>query len=683
MSDQPDIYPYGTWPSIVTPEVVGGAEGAVSWVGQPDGTLWWVESRPAEGGRLVLMREGPDGSAEVTGTAANVRTRFHEYGGLPWAFVPVDPVGGQSAACFTEWSDQRLYLQPLDGGESRPLTPKPDFEAGYRYAEPLTVGSEIWVTREEHLDENPLSVRRAFVAVPLDGSAANDASRVRVLGGGEDAGGHHFLAGLRVSPDGRRAAWLGWNHPLMPWDETELIVADVVNGTFGNARVVAGGHRDDVAPVAEIPHSHTPGAGIAVCQLEWQGDDRILFLSDATGWFNLHRIDLTTGDREQVTNGTDELGGPLWRVGTRWFAPLGGGRHGILNHGSPHVFDENSGELTPVGTGGDLPQWGAYLSACDGRLASMAYGPKSLPRLVAWRDGHVTHHGDHPRLPRLPDGSILDPAWLPQPRLVWFTGADGAAVPTNVYPPTNPSTAGPAGQSPPYVVHIHGGPTGENGTSLDLEASYFTSRGIGFAAPEYGGSTGFGRAWRERLNGGWGVIDLADAETVARGLADAGLADPKRMMIRGGSAGGFTTALALTTPSSFVAGCAQYPVLDLVAFGSGETHDLESHYMVELVGALPEALEKYRERSPSSHAASLHGPLLIQQGLDDRICLPSITRRFVDQLEASGKPYRYTTYEGEQHGFRMAETIHDAIDEEFEFLMQAIGIAPSHGAPWR
>jgi dipeptidyl aminopeptidase/acylaminoacyl peptidase len=665
--------PYGTWSSPITPQMVAAAHGSIGWVSQTPDAVWWIESRPAEGGRLVLMRDR-DGVVEaVTGDDTSVRTRLHEYGGAPWCPVPASPSHAEGA-CYSEWRDHALYFQPLGSEAAVLLTPQPPFEAGYRYAEPLLVGDEIWATREQHADSSGLAVTRDFVAVPLDGLAAADPRRLRIVGGGERAGGHHFLAGLRLSPDGRRAAWLGWNHPFMPWDETELMVADVVDGALVDAHPIAGGHRDGRAPVPGIAPTHTPGAGIAICQVEWEDENTVLFLSDATGWFELYRARVDKAPRPEPTAITAlerELGGPLWQVGLRWFAVLGDGRFAILVHGDPQIFDESDASLTPLPSPGGLPEWSPMLTASGGRIASSADGPTALSRVVSVTDSVVTAHG---RAAGLPDLGADPKAWLPMPELIWFDADDGSSVPTYVYPPTNPVARAPEGELPPYVIHIHGGPTGENGTALDLEIAYFTSRGVGVAIPEYGGSGGFGRAWRERLNGRWGVVDVGDAVAVASGLVAAGLADPDRLMIRGGSAGGFTTALALTTDSPFAAGCARYPVVDLVAFADGETHDFESRYLVGLVGELPGDRDVFIRRSPAAHAADVHGPLLIQQGLDDRVCLASVTARFVADAEAAGAPVRYDTYEGEQHGFRRSETVSDAIENEYAFLADAVGI---------
>lgn len=630
--------PYGAWPSPISPADVAGAHGSLSWVGQPDGALWWVESDPADGGRLALWRLDGDDLRRLTPPGMNVRNRVHEYGGLPWAATPRGFV-------VTEWTDQRLYA--ADGDGIRPITPAPVFDGQYRYAEPVVVGDEVWVLREEFFSDSPTDLTRAFVAVPLDGSAATARDAVRVLGGE-----HRFLSCLRLSPDGRSASWIGWDHPHMSWDQSELVVADVTDGRFVDPRVVAG------------------GPGDSICQAEWDDDGTLVHLSDRNGWWNLYRV----GGTEPLLAIDHELGGALWRPGTSWLAVLGDGRYGVLDHGTPAVLDARAATLTPIPPAGAVTTWNAYLSAHDGRLASAGHGPHSLPRLVTWSADRGTEvHGTHPALPEV-GGATIDPAWLPTPEFRWFDGDDGARIPAHVYPPTNPGASAPGDELPPFVVHIHGGPTGSNGVSLDLEIAAFTSRGIGVVAPDYGGSTGYGRAWRERLNGQWGVVDLADAAAVANALVAEGAADPERLVIRGGSAGGFTSAAAMTAPSPFAIGLVSYPVIDLLAWMAGENHDLESQYLVSLVGPLPEAEQTYRDRSPAERPDRAHGPMLVLQGLDDRICRPETTKRFVDGLAAAGKTYEFVGYEGEQHGFRQAATVADAIRRELDFVREHLGI---------
>ena len=633
--------------SPITSADVGGTHSAPLWVGIVDGDPWWIQ--PVDDGtRYALVRESEGEVIRLSDAAANLRTRVHEYGGQPWVALPT---GG---FVYTEWADQRLYLQAPDA-EPTPLTPVPPRPAGLRYAAPVIVGDEVWAMREEHYGDAPTDVRRDFVAVPLDGSAADDAARVRLLG----ATGHHFLAGLRLSPDGTRAAWIGWNHPFMSWDRSEVVVADVTADGFANQRVIAGG-----APTAD-----TAGDGIAICQLEWENDDTLLYLSDASGWFNLYRHPLG-GVATNLLPIDHELGGPLWRVGQRWFGVLGGDRFVVLDHSHPAILDAGAGTLTPVDTGA-LSTWGSFLAVEGDLVADVAAGPKHVSVLATLRltdDGiRLSTLGGVPALPRLATGELLPEEWLPTPEFRWFEGSDGVRVPAHVY---RPAGDGPA----PYVVHIHGGPTGENGSTLDLEFAYLTSRGIGVVVPEYGGSTGYGRLWRERLNGQWGVVDLQDAATVATALVEEGLALPGKLGIRGGSAGGFTTAAAMTTPSPFSAGVARYPVIDLIAFASGETHDLESQYLASIVGRLPDDAALFAERSPQARAVGLHSPILILQGLDDQICMAATTERFVEAIADSPVRHEYVAYEGEQHGFRKASTVRDAIEREYAFFASEFGL---------
>lgn len=646
--------PYGSWSSPISAEDVGAFSGSLSWAGAAHDAVWWVQSDPTDGGRLALWRVGADSDAaaeRVTAPGLNVRNRVHEYGGKPWAPIP----GG---AVVTNWDDQRLYAVTEDG--HRPLTPAPAFEGQFRYAEPLVVGEDVWLLREEFFSTAPLDVRREFVAVPLDGRAADDLAAVRVLGGR-----HQFLAGLRVSPEGGQASWIGWDHPRMSWDGTELVVATIDAGGVGDA--AGGGGFSDELVVAGSPTE-------SIVQAEWTPDGSLAFLSDLSGWWNLHRID-PSGEREPVLTADREFGGALWRPGSTWFAVLGAARYALLDGGTPTLLDAATGalEVLPMPEGSGIGGWSTLVADGD-RLVAIGSGSACLSRPVSWsRAGGTRTHGLLPAAP-VCGGEPLGGEWLPRAESLRVPAEDGAGIPVHLFPPTNPDASAPASERPPYIVHVHGGPTGQKGTSLDLEIAYFTSRGIGVAVPEYAGSTGYGRAWRSRLNGRWGEADLSDAIALAGYLVSEGLADPARLVIRGGSAGGFTSAAAMTAPSPFAVGLISYPVIDLFAWMAGENHDLESQYLVGLVGPLPEASDRYRDRSPAERPERAHGPMLILQGLDDRICLPQTTERFVAGLRAAGKPHEYVGYPGEQHGFRMAATVADAIQREHAFLCRHLGI---------
>jgi dipeptidyl aminopeptidase/acylaminoacyl peptidase len=634
------IAPYGTWVSPLAAQDVAGAGGSIQWVDQHDGETWWAESRPEEGGRVVLMRAGKPGEQprQVLAAPWNARNRVHEYGGKPWAFV-----GG--AIAFTHWNDQRVYLVDGDdpAAEPRPLSPEPPHEHWYRYAD-LTAspdGAEVWCVRETQLSDANVDVRRDLVALPLDGT-----QQVRVL-----AASHHFMSAPQPSPDGRHVAWLGWNHPAMPWDGTELCVAELTeDGKVGEHRAIVGGPTE------------------AVCQFRWESPETLLALTDPQGWWNLHRITLD-GTATNLAPCEEELGGPLWRLGSSWFAPLGGGRHVVIRGSALAVLDERSGTVTDVET--DLPVWVGQISAADGVVVGIAAGPRDEAAVVRLdlSTGEASTLTVGEPLP-------LDPAYLPTPYERVFTSPDGEKIPAFVYPPTNPDFAAPEGELPPYVVHVHGGPTGSVSGTLSLAFAYFTSRGIGVVAVNYGGSTGYGRRFRERLNGQWGVVDVQDCGAVATALADEGIADRARLAIRGGSAGGFTTAAALTMPSPFACGNAMYPAIDMVAFASGETHDFESRYLDGLIGPLDTAREVYLERSPSARPDKLTGPILLLQGLEDEVCPPAHTEAFARAIDGSGIRHAYLGFPGEQHGFRRAETIKAALEAELSFYGQVLDFEP-------
>lgn len=650
------IAPYGGWTSPITADQAAAAGGGPRWVEQAAGFVWWAHARPDQGGRLALMRAADADRAsaeELLGAPWNLRNRVHEYGGRPFA-VLADPL----AVVFTNWDDQRVYrfdihdAEDAKNAEPVAISPAPERHHGFRYAEPVpgADGTEVWCVRETITGDAPTDVRRELVALPLDGRAADDPTAVRVV-----ATSHRFLAGPALSPDGRRLAWIGWDHPAMPWDGTELCVADLSDGVAGPHRVLAGGPTE------------------AVCQVAWDGPDHLLALTDPDNWWNLHRIELD-GTATNLAPVQAEIGGALWQPGMRWFAPLGGGRHAVLAGDRLAVLDENSATVTEVDT--DLTVWQPSLSASGGVLTSTASSGlrSSTVARLDLATGTLVELTPQP-------GHLPDAAYLPVPTSRVFTGPDGRDIPAHVYPPTNPDFAAPDGELPPYLVHVHGGPTGDVSPTLNLSIAYFTSRGLGVVVPAYGGSTGYGRTFRDRLREQWGVVDVEDCAAVARALAADGLADRDRLVVRGGSAGGWTTAASLTTDlpdavDTYRCGTAMYPVLDLLGFAMGETHDFESQYMHGLVGPLPETQARYIERSPATHVDRIAGPILILQGLEDQVCPPVQADRFIAALGGRGIPHAYLTFEGEQHGFRRAETIRRALEAELSFYGQILGFDP-------
>jgi acetyl esterase/lipase len=630
------IAQYGSWESPLSAADVAVSGGEPKWVDTHRGRVWWAESRPDEGGRIALCHEGPDGHpVEVLPAPWNVRNRVHEYGGRPWTVL--DGPHGELLV-FTNWSDQRLYLMPVGApGTPTPIGDEPARPRGYRYTD-LSPGPDgtVLCVREAVTGDGPADVRRDLVAVPLDGGPA------RVL-----MASHHFMSGPRLSPDGTRIAWFGWDHPRMPWDGTELCVAPLADP--GSFTVLAGGARE------------------SVCQVEWESPDTLLVLSDPDGWWNLHRIGLD-GRSRNLAPCAEELGGPLWTLGMRWFAALGGGRFAVLRSGRLAVLDEHAGTVTDVDT--DLTWWSTDLTVADGAVVAAAGSPTQDVAVVR----HDLATGTVTVLTASRD-DLPDPAYLPTPTERVFAGPDGRPVPALVYPPHNPDFAGPPGAAPPYVVHVHGGPTSKIRNTLALDFAYLTSRGIGVVAVNYGGSAGYGREFRESLNGQWGVVDVQDCAAAAAALAAEGSADGTRLAVRGGSAGGWTSAASMTSVDTYRCATVMFPVLDMLAFVA-ETHDFESHYLHALVGSLPEHESRYVERSPINRIDRLAGPVLLLQGLEDEICLPAQANRFVASLDGTGVPHAYLTFEGEQHGFRKAETIRAALEAELSFYGQVFGFDP-------
>jgi dipeptidyl aminopeptidase/acylaminoacyl peptidase len=694
--------PFGAWPSPITAADVARSR-RLAYPAVVGSDVWWQETRPEEGGRVTIVHRSADGTmTDLLPAPWNARTRVHEYGGLSYLPVPAGPArpataGGQPrghAIVFANYADQRLYLAEsaaADGGEApRPITPDPvtadpaaaaagpgatgpgaGHSAVLRYADfALSPDrSEIWCVREAHSGGK---VARAIVAVPLDGSAADNPAAVRELVAGSD-----FFAFPTPSPDGKRLAWISWNHPHMPWDGTELRVAPITTdggegtgeeagpdgkgapgGTkVGQGRLVKGGLRESVlAPV-------------------WRDDTSLYVATDWTGWWNIYQVGLTGEPPQALYPAEEEFAGPLWQLGGRPFAVLGDGRLAVV-HGRGGarlgLLDPETSQLTDL----DLPlaECFAVLSADATTIVGLAGGP-AHPLAIVRVDAATSRM----EVLRREFDEVLPDAYLPVPRYVELDGRYGRVVHALVYPPSNPDAAGPADERPPYVVWVHGGPTAHVVGLLDLEKAYFTSRGIGIIDVNYGGSTGYGRLYRERLRRQWGVVDVEDVTAAARSLADTGVADPGRLAIRGGSAGGWTALASVTTGAAggcvFSAATSYFGVADLRAF-SAHTHDFESHYLDGLVGPLPGFDVVYAERAPLGHVTDATCPVLLLQGLDDLIVPPGQSESIARDLAARGIRHAYIAFEGETHGFRKAESIMASLEAELSFYGQILGFTP-------
>ncbi len=640
---------YGSWPSPIDAALAAAHDGHPDHVGFVGDEVWWTEPRPTEGGRRTLMRRRADGTEEpVLPAPWNVRSRVIEYGGQPWTGT-----AGQDGplVVFVNFADQRLYAYEPAGpdGGPRPLTPESSVGGGLRWVDPrlhLERG-EVWCVLEEFTGEGPTDVRRVVAAVPLDGSAAQDRDAVRELTDGR----HRFVTGPRISPDGRRAAWLAWDHPRMPWDGTELLVADVASdGTLRGTRRAAGGPDESIA------------------QVDWAFDGSLLYAGDRTGWWNLYCDGRPLCPREE------EFGGPLWTIGRSWFAPLESGLIAVV-HGrgatALGILDPETGEV--VDAAGPWTECAATLAVDGSRVATAAASPRSAYEVV-----ELDARTGRARVVGAAHDDPVDPAYYPEPQIRTFTGPAGREIHAHIYPPHHPGHVAPGDELPPYVVWAHGGPTSRAPLVLDLQIAYFTSRGIGVAEVNYGGSTGYGREYRERLREQWGVVDVEDCAAVALALADEGTADRDRLAVRGGSAGGWTTAASLVSTDVYACGTILYPVLDLAGWGVDETHDFESRYLESLVGPLAVVPGRYAERSPTEHADRVTAPFLLLQGLDDVICPPAQCERFLARLEERARPvpHAYIAFEGEGHGFRRADTMVRVLESELSLYAQVFGLNP-------
>ncbi|MFD1713780.1 prolyl oligopeptidase family serine peptidase [Amnibacterium flavum] len=654
--------PFGSWVSPISATDVAAGVHAIEGGRFVGDEIWWSERRPTETGRTGVFRHGPDGEiVAVLAAPASARSRVHEYGGGAWTATP------DGRLVYVEGSDQRVRVVP-PAGAAVALTPEVESEdTSIAYGELSVRGHEVIAVREV---TGPEAVSRHIVAIPLDGSAAHDPSLIRTIVGGSD-----FVAYPRFSPDGGRLAWIAWDHPQMPWDGTELRVADLsADRSVETWRTLAGGSHE------------------SILQPEWRDEDSLWAVADRSGFWRPVVVDLTGQVTEWAGDGR-ETGGPLWNLGVSWYLPLGPDR--ILARSS---FGSDRLELFgPDGSTGvlELPFTSVDLddvrTSSDGRTQILLTGGSAEIagglRLIDVDSASVELiRSDHDELP--------DPAYLPHAEERTFSANEkDGAVPSGparevhavVYPPRNPSFAAPDGELPPYVLFVHGGPTAHAQASVNLTYAYYTSRGIGVVDVNYGGSTGYGREYRERLKGQWGVVDVEDVETVARGLAADGLADPARIAIEGGSAGGWTVLSALVRGDVFACGVSLYGVADLRSLAEG-THDFEARYTDGLVGPLPEAEELYVERSPLTHFHALDRPVLLLQGLDDKVVPPAQSERFRDAMIAAGVPHAYLEFEGESHGFRRAETRIRVREAALSFYGQTLGFTPP-GVPvlelWR
>ena len=626
----PITAPYGSWKSPISAELVGGSEIGLEQVRLDGEDIYWVERRAQEGGRKVIVRRSSDGKiADVTPAGFNARTRVHEYGGGDYAIA-------DGTIVFSNFSDQRLYRQYL-GSAPSPMTP----ESKLRYSDGQIDRRRnlLFCVREDHTGT---------------GEAANTIVRVDLAGanGGEIVvAGNDFYSSPRLSPDGSSLAWLSWNHPNMPWDGTELWVGKLNDeGLVTEKEKIAGGVDE------------------SICQPEWSPDGILYFVSDRTGWWNLyrrqeHRVEALFPMEGEFGQPQWVFGGSLYGFASEKQIVFSYSRNGRDYLSTLHTSSKKLQDI-------DLP----YSAVSQVRVAAgrVVFIGASATESSAIATLDLTT-GKLAVLLRSRETAI-DAGYLSEARAIDFPTEQGLTAHGYFYAPKNRDYAPPADEKPPLLVMSHGGPTSSSSASLKYSIQYWTSRGIAALDVNYGGSSGYGRAYRERLNGAWGIVDVDDCVNGARYLAERGEVDGKRMAIRGGSAGGYTTLCALTFRDTFKAGASHYGISDLEALAK-DTHKFESRYLDRLIGPYPERRDLYVERSPIHFTDKLNCPMIIFQGLEDKVVPPNQAEKMVDAVCAKKLPVAYLTFEGEQHGFRKAENIKRVLEAELYFYSKVFGFA--------
>jgi dipeptidyl aminopeptidase/acylaminoacyl peptidase len=635
----PSELPYGAWPSPLTAEALADSQVRFENLRSVDGRLYWTENVPAAGGAHGVFHLDTTGTAiAVVPAVRNVRSRVHEYGAAPYLMVG-------NTAYYTQFIDQRLYrLEP--GAEADALTPK-----GYRYSDgvPLRVDggpvTALIFVREDHTD--PQNVRNALVRIELPAGGAGE-----VLYGDSD-----FVAYPRLSPDGRKLAFIAWNHPHMPWDATTLTVAQIDDSGVNALTTVAGGPAE------------------SVMEPQWDADGTLYFISDRSGFWNLYGWDGTAV--RPVWPRAAEFAGPLWQLGQANYALLGNGcavaRLGEGGVDRLAVIDlrHNTGRVL------NLP-YVCYdqLARIDADHVVLVAGSARSPQSIL----RITVSSGWAETVREAGRALLSPAAVSVAVPIDFPSTQGRTAHAFYYPPTNPGFHGPPGELPPLLTLVHGGPTTVATAAYSPAVQYWTSRGFAVVDVNYGGSSGFGRAYRRELEGNWGLTDVADVIAAARYLSRTGRADPVRTAIRGGSAGGYTVLLALCTSDVFRAGADYYGVSDISALAR-DTHKFESRYLDSLIGPLPQAQAIYESRSPLAHLDGFKVPLLVLQGADDPVVPPNQSELIVNALRARHAPVTYMLFAGEGHGFRKPENIIRSLQSELSFYGQVFGFIPADVLP--
>jgi dipeptidyl aminopeptidase/acylaminoacyl peptidase len=625
------IVPYGSWRSPITSDLIVSVSVGLSQPLIDNGDIYWIEMRPIESGRLVVVGRNTEGDfTDINPVPLNARTRVHEYGGGDYTVQ-------DGEVYFSNFSDQRVY-KSAKGKQPVAITPA----VNMRYADFIVdqVRSRLICVREDHTTADR-EAQNTLVALSVESN--EDPGQVL-------ASGNDFYSTPRLSPDGSKLAWLTWNHPNMPWDGTELWIGTFdENGLLSNTKRVAGG-RDE-----------------SIFQPEWSPDGVLYFVSDRTGWWNLYRRN-DGGAIESICKMKAEFGMPQWGFGMSTygfasaqrivcaFIEAGISRLGIIDTGTK-MLERVDCAFTDI----------RFVRASDGGAVMRAGSPTEATSIVQFDVEKRTFE-----TLRSSTTVQVDRKYFSVPRAVEFPTEAGLTAHGFYYPPTNPDFIAPDGELPPLLVESHGGPTAATTTAMTLGIQYWTSRGIAVLDVNYGGSSGFGRAYRERLNDKWGIVDVDDCANGALYLVGQGEVDGNRLLITGGSAGGYTTLCALTFRDTFRAGASHYGVSDAEALAK-ETHKFESRYLDGLMGPYPEKRDIYVSRSPINFTDRLSCPVIFFQGLEDKVVPPGQAETMVAALKEKGIPVAYLPFEGEQHGFRQAKNIKRALDGELYFYSRVLG----------
>ncbi|WP_226702914.1 S9 family peptidase [Microbulbifer elongatus] len=616
--------PYGSWPSEINAELLTAGNVRLSEARQFDGKVYWLESRPAEKGRSALVEyDAQSGRRDLLPAPLSVRSKAHEYGGGVYTV-------GNGQVFFVLAADQRIYRMPLDGEVPEPITP----EGPYHYAD-LQLDlrrNRLLCVQEDKSDETREAVARL---VAIDLAAAESNGEITVLAEGAD-----FYSNPALSPDGLELSYLQWNHPDMPWDATELMLAELdEKGAIAKARQIAGGKNE------------------SVFQPQWSPCGELFYVSDRSNWWNIYRA------------GSES---PLWECAAEFATPqwvFGMSTYGFLNPQTIFctytqdgiwklaLIDLQNGQVKALQHPGcDFES----INCAQNRAVFIASGSTDFPSVSLY-------DGDSDAFSVIASSSAapVEPSWFSRAQPIAYQ-KDGREVYGFYYPPCNPEFTAPAEEKPPLIVFGHGGPTGATSAGLNLKVQYWTSRGFAILDVNYSGSTGYGREYRDRLKDTWGVLDVEDVCAGAEYLVQQGLADPDRLLIKGGSAGGYTVLAALTFHNTFSAGASHYGIGDLTTLAQ-DTHKFESRYLDKLVGPWPRAEATYRERSPINHIEQLGCPVIFFQGMEDKVVPPNQAETMVNALRERGVPVSYITFEEEGHGFRAASSIKMALDGELEF----------------